>query len=492
MKNKQFYTIMMLLLCISLYGCGNGEKDTISENEVTNEIVEDLEVVNENTTRAEDELEDLTIQSKELGIKMAEGSFEETANKFSSLVAEQLDEDSLKLAYEQVAANIGSYVEYYDSIVTQARTEETVIQIILRYEKNGITIYFTYNAANEINGLWLNYYTIPEKAQDNNEFEEIEIQIGDDEFPLDGMLTMPKNVENPPVVILVQGSGSTDMNETIGEVSNKPFKDIAYGLAQNGIASIRYNKKFYQYPEAATDAITVQDEVINDVDLAIAYALSNEYFDCDGVYVLGHSLGGMLAPFIAFHNDKVIGIISLAGSPRKLEDIILDQNIMRINAILESEDVSAEEVAEEEAEEYYETALLMVQEEINKVKQVKESDNSYILGIGSKYWYSLAQIDTPSIVKELSIPMLFLQGDADFQIFVDADYEEWKRILRGNDNATFILYGNLNHLFMTSNGRKDDSEYDISGNVSEEVMEDIAGWINEQMLEQDKMSEVQE
>lgn len=479
MKNKSFYYLVLLLLSIGLYGCSNSKSNNDSETENTNEIVEDVVQDTEDVIRSEDQLEELMELSKELSIQMAEGSFQETALKFSSLVSEQLDENSLKLAYAKTVINIGEYVEFYDSAVTQARMDETVIQVILRYEKNGISIYYTYNDANEIDGIWLNYYTIPEDAQETNEFEEIEIQIGDEEYPLDGILTIPKDTPNPPVVILVQGSGSTDMNETIGIVSNKPFKDIALGLAQRGIASIRYNKRFFQYPETATDEITIQDEVTNDVDSAIAYALSNDYLQCEGVYILGHSLGGMLAPYIADNNQGVIGIVSLAGSPRKLEDIILDQNIMRIEAILESEELSDEEVSEDEAEEYYETALQMVQEEINKIKIVKESDNSYILGVGSKYWYSLAQIDTPAIVKKLPIPMLFLQGEADFQVFVEADFEEWQKILVENKNATFILYGNLNHLFMTSNGMKDESEYDILGTVSEQVIDDIASWLKE-------------
>lgn len=472
------YGIVCLLLCVSLCGCSRNTKQ--STNEVEKQM-DDTLVISENTISSEKELEDLVLQSKELSVQMANGSFEDVVTKFSPLVASKLDESSLKQAYEQTTTKVGEFIEYHSSEVIKKTVDETVIQIVLRYKENGIAISYTYNFLNEINGLWLNYSSIPEDAKETTEFEEVKIQIGE-EYPLDGMLTIPKDIVNPPVVILIQGSGSTDMDETIGEVGNKPFRDIAYGLAEKGIATIRYNKRYYQYPETATDDITIQDEVTNDVNFAISYATSNEYFECDGVYILGHSLGGMLAPFISQENKEVIGMISLAGSPRKLEDIILDQNLMRMSENMKAKETLSEETQNNEIqnEDYYVSAIKMVQDEIDKVKKVKRSDNSYILGIGSKYWYSLAQIDTPSIVKSLSIPMLFLQGDADFQVFVDSDYKEWQSILEGNNNATYMLFPNLNHLFMTTNGLTDESEYNINGNVSSEVIDNMADWIKSQ------------
>lgn len=299
-------------------------------------------------------------------------------------------------------------------------------------------------------------------------FDEKKIKIGDGDNKIDGILTMPKEALKPPVVILVQGSGQSDMDETISKVGkNKPFKDIAEGLAEKGIATIRYNKRFYQYPKLAPKNLTIQDEVLNDVNFAINLAYNNEDLDNKKIYVLGHSLGGMLAPEIAKNNKEVTGIISLAGSPRKLEDIILDQN----KAVL---DKMTDKTESEKA-----TLLGQVQDEVNKVKAIKANDESTtIFGVNSEYWGSLNNINIPEIVKGLNIPMLFLQGDADFQVYTDVDFKAWKDILNGNNNATFKSYQNLNHLFMQTSDKGDVTEYDIHGNVDKAVISDIADWIN--------------
>lgn len=136
--------------------------------------------------------------------------------------------------------------------------------------------------------------------------EEISIE-GDPAYPLAGTLTLPEGTDNPPVVILIHGSGSSDRNETIS--GNTPFRDIAWGLAERGIASIRYDKRYYTYPDAASDpaSVTIEAEVLEDADAAIALAMADDRLDHSRVYILGHSLGGMLTPAIAASHPQLAG-----------------------------------------------------------------------------------------------------------------------------------------------------------------------------------------
>ena len=64
-------------------------------------------------------------------------------------------------------------------------------------------------------------------------------------FPLKGMLTLPDGDGPFPAVVLVHGSGSSNMDEKVGKLT--PFKDIALGLADRGIASVRYDKRSYAH-----------------------------------------------------------------------------------------------------------------------------------------------------------------------------------------------------------------------------------------------------
>ncbi|MDD5934189.1 MAG: alpha/beta fold hydrolase, partial [Clostridiales bacterium] len=295
-----------------------------------------------------------------------------------------------------------------------------------------------------------------------------EIKVGSGEYLLDGIMTIPKNVEKPPVVILVQGSGPSDMDETIGANNNKPFRDIAQGLAEKGIATIRYNKRFQQYGDSVTERVTIADEVLDDVSSAIELAKKSDVLDTSRIFVLGHSLGGMLSPKIATDHPEVAGIIALAGSPRHLEDIIYDQNKYFLDL--------DETISQEDKESMLET----VQTYVDQVKNLSEEDLATpILDVTGYYWKSLNEIDTPTLVKNLKIPMLFLQGSADFQVFADKDFVEWQNILKGHENAQFIQYEGLNHLFMQTTGEKDPSDYDYKNNVDHKVIDDIANWILE-------------
>ncbi len=397
---------------------------------------------------------------RRLAVAMAGGSFDEVEERFSDEVKAQLPQETLQAVWEQTVADLGEYVEVYE--VQEPESDAgTMVRVILRYEQGGLNVSFVLENQ-EITGLWLNYYNIPEEPQTGENYQEQEIAIGT--YELDGRLTLPLDVENPPVVILVQGSGQSDMNETIGSAGNALFRDLAQGLAARGIATIRYNKRYYQYPEAAPADLTVEDEVLEDVAAAIGYAQECGLVDENRIIVLGHSLGGMLAPKIASDNPQVAAIISMAGSPRSLEDIMMDQT---------AEALEASGLSEEEQEEQ----MAQAQAEAKRAKEAAEDGTELILGAPESYWYSLNQIDAAGLAQELSIPMLFLQGDADFQVYPDVDFAMWQELLEGKEQVSFQLYEGLNHLFMPTSGKRDVTEYDTEAHADEQVMDDVADWI---------------
>lgn len=397
---------------------------------------------------------------RRLAVAMAGGSFDEVEERFSDEVKAQLPQETLQAVWEQTVADLGEYAEVYE--VQEPESDAgTMVRVILRYEQGGLNVSFVLEDQ-EITGLWLNYYNIPEEPQTGEDYQEQEIAIGT--YELDGRLTLPLDVENPPVVILVQGSGQSDMNETIGSAGNALFRDLAQGLAARGIATIRYNKRYYQYPEAAPADLTVEDEVLEDVAAAIGYAQECGLVDENRIIVLGHSLGGMLAPKIASDNPQVAAIISMAGSPRSLEDIMMDQT---------AEALEASGLSEEEQEEQ----MAQAQAEAKRAKEAAEDGTELILGAPESYWYSLNQIDAAGLAQELSIPMLFLQGDADFQVYPDVDFAMWQELLEGKEQVSFQLYEGLNHLFMPTSGKRDVTEYDTEAHADEQVMDDVADWI---------------
>lgn len=415
--------------------------------------------------------EEIIELAQEYAQALGKKSYEKLYKDFSEVMKEQLTEESLKTVWESQILLAGDYKRIEKEKTTAAIVKEwAVVNIVLDYKESEFLVQLTFNKNFELEGFHVFPYTSEDNVTPTPSFaldkREHEIKVGEGEYALDGILTLPEGKSQPPVVILIQGSGQSDMDETIGLTQNKPFRDIALGLADLGIATIRYHKRYYQYPELAKETLTIEDEVLFDAAEAVKLAAKDSRVNGEQIYVLGHSLGGMLAPKIAQDNKEVAGIISLAGTPRRLEDLIYDQNM----ALLESTNTLSKE------------ELAALQEDLLKMKQqvtqvTKETLSEPIFGVSGYYWESLNKIDQAEIAKELTIPMLFLQGEKDFQVYPDVDFARWEELLAGKENVSFRLYEELNHMFMKSNGKCDTTEYDVSETVEQQVIEDIANWI---------------
>ncbi|MBR4036904.1 MAG: alpha/beta fold hydrolase, partial [Oscillospiraceae bacterium] len=159
-------------------------------------------------------------------------------------------------------------------------------------------------------------------------------------YPLKGVLTLPDNLSVPvPAVVLIHGSGSSNMDEKVGKLT--PFKDIAEGLARHGVASIRYDKRSFVHGlKMVRDknlTITAKEETIDDAVLATQLLKSDSRIDSSKVFVIGHSMGGTLAPRIDAEGGDYRGLIIMAGTPRRLEDVMKEQlaeNLDQMNPIL--------------------------------------------------------------------------------------------------------------------------------------------------------------
>ncbi|MGB9810569.1 MAG: DUF3887 domain-containing protein [Dictyoglomus turgidum] len=308
-------------------------------------------------------------------------------------------------------------------------------------------------------------YTPPSYV-DVNSFVEKDIKIGK-EFSLPGKLVIPKGKGPFPVVILVHGSGPNDMDETIGP--NKPFRDIAWGLGTLGIATLRYDKRTKIYPEKFSeykDGFTVWEEVIEDVLFVIEFLKTQEEIDSNKIFILGHSLGGMLAPRIATYTKDVTGLIIMAGPTRSLEDLILAQTeyLFGIDGTIDEKEKAQLEI---------------IKGEIQKIKDPDVSKkyplSFMILGAPVKYWADLKSYDPVLTLSSLEIPALILQGERDYQVTLK-DFEGWSK-LSPFERITLKTYPKLNHLFMEGEEKSIPQEYYVESHIPEYVIKDIANWI---------------
>lgn len=292
-------------------------------------------------------------------------------------------------------------------------------------------------------------------------------------YPLDGILTVPAEATGLfPAVVLVHGSGPSNMDAKVG--NNFPFRDLAEGLSAKGIAVLRYDKRTFVYGKQLKNDIglSVKEETIEDAILAAEFLRNDSRIDSNKVFIIGHSLGGMLAPRIDAEGGQFAGIIIMGGSPRKLEEIMMDQSYDVLNSLNKFLKVVAKK------------QIAALTSKFNNIYNLsdEEAKSTKIVGKYTRSYYFKEMGQHPSIdyLKASDKPVLILQGDKDFQVSVEKDFYGFQKLLGEKPNVAFKLYPGLNHMFMpTVYGqiRKVKKEYRVPQHVDKQVIEDIAYWI---------------
>lgn len=294
------------------------------------------------------------------------------------------------------------------------------------------------------------------------------------QYPLKGCLTLPTDVSNPvPAVVFVHGSGSSNMDEKVGKLT--PFRDLAHGLAAHGIASVRYDKRTFAHAfkllRDKSLTVTVKEETIEDAILATELLRGDPRIDPANIFIIGHSMGAMLAPRIDKEGGNYRGLILLAGTPRRLEEVMVEQN----NEVLAEMKGLARRLVKKQIKKLNGTfdGLYEMSDEDAKKKKLGG-------GVTLYYFKEMGEPPVESYLKNLKKPILVMQGEKDFQVKADTDFRLYKELLADHPNASFILYENLNHAFVPSvygSISKAKQEYGVEQHIGENVIADIARWI---------------
>lgn len=375
---------------------------------------------------------------------------------------QSITEDQLLEAWTSTEAMVGAWARVVGVDVVEA--ENWAVATVLTEHANGhLAASLTYTESRELDGIWF-APAMPEQvaalggeaAPSDSPGEEVSIG----EYALPGRLIVPDGAQ--AVVLFVSGSGPQDMDGTVG--GSTLFRDVAAGLEDAGIASLRVSDRYSARPELAAEGITIQDEILDDAAAAIAFLESDPRTAGLQIVVLGHSLGAMVLPNLLADNPVVAGGILAAGSPRSLWDIMLDQNI----AVFES--AEAEELVGQ-------PSLEEITAEIDRANGLTDPDAPPLLGtVPAAYVVSLNELESAEVAAGLTVPMLVMQGEQDVQVSVEADFEAWKPVLAGVPDVTYELFPGVNHLFMPSDGGGVE-EYLEPATVAPEVLAAVVQWI---------------
>lgn len=293
-------------------------------------------------------------------------------------------------------------------------------------------------------------------------------------YPVKGILTIPDDTKGPvPAVVMVHGSGSTNHDEKVGKLT--PFRDLAFGLEKHGIASLRYDKRSYVHGRKMIKdnvQITAENEVIEDVIMAVKILKEDPRIDSDSIFILGHSMGAMLAPRIDAEGADARGLIMMAGSPYRLEEILVRQlkqaggkGRLVYRAVARIEDALFSKKFD---------GLYEMSDEEAKQKKFAGGTNLY-------YFKEMGLKTAADYLAESTKPVIIMQGGKDFQCLADIDYKRFKELFEDREDTYFKLYPELNHAFVSalftniSDGAK---EFAVERHIEDDVIGDIAEFIH--------------
>jgi dienelactone hydrolase len=372
---------------------------------------------------------------------------------FSEAIQAQKPGPAIVKAWTQHVAGLGALKQTVELKGGPSGDKQVFVRR-LEFERGAILTYVTVNSTTlRLEGFQLKpapkdfvsaAYVTPAS------FRAEELSFGAKDFVLPATVLIPSGKGPFPAVVLVHGSGPNDRDESIG--GNKPFRDLAEGLASRGVLVFRYDKRTLVHGAKMTHP-TIDTEVVDDAVAAIALLRQRPDVDGKRVVVLGHSLGALLAPQIA-KSAKANGAVLLAPPARSPWQILPQQH--RYLGVPEAEVAAMEQ----------------------KLFAIRDGQSHEpVMGAPAAYWRDWASRDALAIAKTLEVPLLVMWGDRDYQVIAE-DFAAWKKGLAGRKRVKLVEVPGANHLFIAGTGKPGPAEYEVAGHVMPDVVAAVAAFVS--------------
>jgi uncharacterized protein len=233
---------------------------------------------------------------------------------------------------------------------------------------------------------------------------------------------------------------------------------------------LRFDKVTYAHASELqhADQFTLSDEYVPHALAAAELLRADPSVDETRIFVLGHSLGGTVAPRIAATERSIAGLILLAGGAQPLHWVLVRQFTYLASLRPENEAASRPVI-----DKLTEQARRIDAGGVSASTPASELP----LGAPASYWLDLRDYDPAALAATLGKPMLILQGGRDYQVTVADDLALWQAALSDQPQVTIRVYPELNHLFAPGSGPSSPAEYEPAQHVDATVINDVAGWL---------------
>lgn len=256
-------------------------------------------------------------------------------------------------------------------------------------------------------------------------FSSEEISINDN---VNGTLFTASAEEETPLVIIIQGSGPTDRNGNQPFLQNNSLKQLATGLAEEGISSFRYDKRISQVLKGKISEQDLRfDDFVEDAVAALDYFKQQNSFG--KIVVLGHSQGSLVGMLAA--KDRAEAFISIAGAAQPLDSILIEQIGQQMPQLKENVSQTLQELKKTGSSTSYNPALQAI---------FRPSVQPFLV--------SWMKYDPQEEIKKLEIPVLLINGSNDLQIAAS----EAEQLQKAAPGAKLVIIEKMNHVLKKIEG----------------------------------------
>ncbi len=403
--------------------------------------------------------------------ELRSGQFASAARRFAPPLAAAVSVGVLERSWNAERAKVGTIAR------ADAPTSETLpggltrLRVPLLGDAGTLTVIMSVDTAGRVQGLRLEtaaHHTWSAPAYANvASFAERDLVLHAASLSVGATLSVPHAATSVPGVVLLSGGGPFDRDEAAGP--NKPLKDIAWGLASRGIAVLRFDRVSHTHADhvARTPGFTMTDDYVPHAVEGIRQLQKCEGVDPGRVFVVGHSMGGKIAPRVAAAAGTLAGLVILAGDTQPMHLAAVRVARYLASRVPPRLDASAVAAFEQQAARVADPAL-----------SPSTPASDLLFGYSGSYWLDVRGYDPVATAAGLQLPMLIMQGGRDYQVTVDDDLAGWRRALEGRDDVTFRVLPADDHLFFAGERESTPSDYDVPQHVDGEAVDGIAGWIH--------------
>nr|WP_040446305.1 alpha/beta fold hydrolase [Ktedonobacter racemifer] len=403
-------------------------------------------------------------------VEMArDGRFADIEELFAPPLRAAVSAETVRVAWLAEIGKSGPVSTIGEPLLDQMGEGLVRVSIPVTCEHGELTMVMSVDSKGLLNGFRLappaTSWTQPTYA-DPDSFDERDVTVGSGPLAVSGTLSLPHGRGPRPGVVLLSGGGPFDRDETSG--SNKPLKDLAWGLASRGVAVLRFDKVTYTHSRrvANTRDFTMTDEYVPHALAAVHLLQQQPTVDSARVFVLGHSMGGKVAPRVATTEASVAGLVILAGDAQPMQHAAI-----RVTRYL------AQLYPGPDMEAMVETITRQAAMVDSPHLSPSTPTRDLPFDLSASYWLDLRSYDPVMTAATLDKPMLILQGGRDYQVTVEDDLSRWKAGLGHRPDVTIRVYDADNHLFFSGTGPSTPTEYEPAQHVDPAVVADIAEWL---------------